>query len=158
MRILVDTREQPTAEAKRRLAAFGVPYERVALRSGDYSAAFVLPDGKLYDMRDICVVERKMSIDELCGNFSRDRKRFVREFERIMAAGCRVYLLVENASWEAVLGHRYRSGMTPRSLMASITAWMARYDAHVIFCRAETTPHLIREILYREAKERLAEL
>ena len=32
-------------------------------------------------------------------------------------------------------------------------AWMARYNAHIIFCKAETFPKLCREILYREAKE-----
>lgn len=39
-----------------------------------------------------------------------------------------------------------------------LTAWMARYNAHIIFCRAETFPKLCREILYREAKEILTNM
>jgi hypothetical protein len=39
--------------------------------------------------------------------------------------------------------------------MASITAWMARYDCKVIFCKQEISGALIKEILYRELKERL---
>ena len=48
--------------------------------------------------------------------------------------------------------------MSTQALAASLTAWMARYNAHIIFCRSETFPKLCREILYREAKEILSNL
>jgi hypothetical protein len=32
---------------------------------------------------------------------------------------------------------------------------MVRYDLQVIFCKEDTSPTLIREILYRDLKERL---
>ena len=48
---------------------------------------------------------------------------------------------------------KYRSKMNPKSFVASITAWLARYRCQVIFCKAETTGVLIHEILYRELKE-----
>ena len=51
-------------------------------------------------------------------------------------------------------GH-YRSRMDPHALLASMTAWLARYRCQVLFCQPETTGALLREILYREAKERL---
>lgn len=151
--IIVDSREHETPEAVKRWAAFGVSWERAKLDSGDYSAVFVLPDDQKW--RVPCCVERKMSLNEICSNFCQNRQRFVNEFERLKQSGERVYLLVESASWEKAYAGRYRSKMRPQALVASLTAWMARYDAHIVFCQPETTPKLIHDILYREAKERL---
>lgn len=150
---VIDSREKPTSEAKKRWESFGVPYRIHALKSGDYTAEFILPNGETFSLEKICVIERKMSIDEICGNFCQNRARFIREFERIRTDGAKAYVVVEGASWEAIYNHRYRSQMSPQALVASLTAWMARYNAHIVFCRAETFPKLCREILYREAKE-----
>ena len=158
MVLLVDSREKPTAEAKKRWESFGVPYRIHGLRSGDYTAEFMLPNGEIFSLENICLIERKMSIGEICGNFCQNRARFIREFERIKEAGAKAYIIVEGASWEAIYNHRYHSKMAPQALVASLTAWMARYNAHIIFCRAETFPKLCREILYREAKEILANM
>ena len=153
MVLVVDSREKPTAEAKKRWESFGVPYRIQALKSGDYTSEFTLPNGETFSLENHAVVERKMSIGEICGNFCQNRARFIREFERIKEAGAKAYVVVEWASWEAIYNHRYHSKMSPQALVASLTAWMARYNAHIIFCRAETFPKLCREILYREAKE-----
>ena len=158
MVILVDSREKPTAEAKKRWESFGVPYRIQALKSGDYTAEFTFPNGETFSLENHAVVERKMSIGELCGNFCQNRGRFIHEFDRIKEAGAKAYIIVEGASWEAIYNHRYHSQMSPQALVASLTAWMARYNAHIIFCRAETFPKLCREILYREAKEILTNM
>ena len=153
MQILVDTREHPTAEAIRRWEMFGVPYKRIALKSGDYSALFTLPDNTILDLSNMVVFERKMSLTEICGNFCQNRERFKKEFERMKEAGTKCYILIEGATWEDVYNGNYRSKMNPKSLLASLTAWSARYNANILFCKPQTTPKLIREILYREAKE-----
>ena len=159
MTCIIDSREHQTAEAKRRWESFGVPYRIQALKSGYYTAEFVLPNGEAFSLENICLIERKMSIVELCGNFCQNRARFIREFERIKEAGAKAYIIVEGgASWETIYNHRYHSQMSPQALVASLTAWMARYNAHIIFCRAETFPKLCREILYREAKEILTNM
>ena len=132
MTIICDSREHATAEAKKRWESFGVPYRIQGLRSGDYTAEFVLPNGETFSLENICVIERKMSIDEICGNFCQNRDRFIREFERIKEAGAKAYIIVEWASWEAIYNHRYHSKMSPQALVASLTAWMARYNAHII--------------------------
>lgn len=150
MKIWVDTREQDTAMARRRLRQMGCPYERKTLRFGDYSACC---DG--LDLSDQVAVERKMSLDELCNCYCKGRPRFAREFERARQAGARLYLLVENASWEHAYAGKYRSRMEPSALVASILAWLARYDCQVLFCAPETSGTLIRDVLYRELKERL---
>ena len=159
MTIICDSREHATAEAKKRWESFVVPYRIQGLRSGDYTAEFILPNGETFSLENICVIERKMSIGELCGNFCQNRARFIREFERITEAGAKAYIVVEGgANWEAIYNHKYHSQMAPQALVASLTAWMARYNAHIIFCRTETFPKLCREILYREAKEILSNL
>ena len=150
---VIDSREHPTAEAKKRWESFGVPYRIQALKSGDYTAEFLSPNGETFSLENHAVVERKMSLGEICGNFCQNRARFIREFERIRTAGAKAYVVIEGASWEAIYNHRYHSKMAPQALVASLTAWMSRYNAHIVFCRAETFPKLCREILYREAKE-----
>ena len=158
MVICVDSREHPTAEAKKRWESFGVPYRIHGLRSGDYTAEFMLPNGETFSLENHALIERKLGISEICGNFCQNRARFIREFERIKEAGAKAYVVIEGASWEEIYNHRYHSKMSPQALVASLTAWMARYNAHIIFCRAETFPKLCREILYREAKEILANM
>ena len=156
---VIDSREHPTAEAKKRWESFGVPYRIHALKSGDYTAEFLLPNGETFSLENYAVIERKLGLSEICGNFCQNRARFIREFERIKEAGAKAYIIVEGgASWEAIYNHRYRSQMSPQALVASLTAWMARYNAHIIFCKAEISGRMIKEILYREGKELLKDL
>ena len=158
MVICVDSREHATAEAKKRWESFGVPYRIQALKSGDYTSEFLLPNGEKFSLENHAVIERKLGLSEICGNFCQNRARFIREFDRIKEAGAKAYVVIEGASWEAIYNHRYHSKMDPQALVASLTAWMARYNAHIIFCRADTFPKLCREILYREAKEILTDI
>ena len=153
MTILVDTREQDTPTLHRRLKGLNCPYEREKLDFGDYSCKYLLPGGTAHRLN--VAVERKMSFDELCGCFCKGRGRFTREFERAKEAKAKVYLLIENASWEKAFAGEYRSQMSAQAFVASITAWQARYNCQIQFCKAETSGKLIREILYRELKERL---
>lgn len=153
--LIVDTREQDTARARRRFARIGLPYIRKALNFGDYSCFVTLPDGTELDFSGSVSIERKMDLDEIIGCFTRHRARFAREFERAKEHHAKLYLLIENASWEKALKANYRSKMNANALLASMTAWLARYNCQLIMCDELTSPRLIKEILYREAKERL---
>lgn len=158
-RIIADTREQMTPKATDRFEALGVPIERATLSYGDYAANITLPGGPVCDTSATisakCVIERKMSLDELAGCFTRGRDRFRREFERASANNAKVYLLVEDASMEGIMNHRYRSRYNPAAFMASFVAWCVRYDLTPIMCRSASSGAVIREILYRDMKERL---
>ena len=160
-RIIADTREQATPKAEERFKAFGVPVQRATLSYGDYAANVFLPskEAALHDISSTisapCVVERKMSIDELAACFGRERKRFQREFERARDAGAVVYLLIEGCTFEAIMNGRYRSRFNPDALLASLLAWSVRYGLRLMFCKAGTSGRLIKEILYRDIKERL---
>lgn len=157
--ILVDTREQDTDRSKKRYQSFEAPYKKATLDYGDYTYNAELPGGKLYDISKtispVCVVERKMNLDELAECFTRSRQRFQREFERAADNGSRIYLICENANWENLLNGKYRSRLNPNAFAASAAAWMIRYNMNVIFCKEETSGRLIKEILFRDLKERL---
>lgn len=164
--ILVDTREKPTEEYQRRLRDMECDYKTEALPYGDYSCKVSLPNEETLDFSRKVVVERKQNFDEIIQNFlDQDSiqmnadgiktNRFQREFLRASTDGCRVYLLIENASWENALNGKYRSRLHKNAFTAFLLAWMVRYRLIPIFCKAETTGKLIKEILYREVKEYL---
>ena len=153
MCIIADTREQDTAAFRNRFAACVPPLKisRRKLDFGDYTAATML-DGKLYSLENAAVIERKMSLDELAMCFGRERGRFEREFLRAKSAGAKIYLLVENASWENLLSGKYRSKLPPKSFAASLAAWTARYDLVPIFCKAESSGRVMALILRYELR------
>ena len=151
--ILVDSREQPSDRARKRYETFRRPWRRQKLDFGDYSAEMTLPNGTV--VRIGAAVERKMNLEELSSCLTHDRDRFRREFERAQQAGAVMYLLVENATWENLINGKYKTKFNQKAFLASVTAWIARYNLRPIFCKAETSGRLISEILYREAKQRL---
>ena len=155
MKLLVDTREQPTGRYKKRIEQIGLPHERRKLNYGDYSCECTLPDGSVLDLSNKVVIERKMNLDEICMCYGKERKRFEREFERAKADGCKIYLLIEDGNWEKSYNGKYRSQLNPTALTASLNAFRARYGMQLDFCKEETTAKLIHDILYRELKEYL---
>ena len=155
MVVLIDTREQDTPAFRRRVSRLPCKWRREMCSFGDYSAACTLPDESPFSLNGTVAIERKMSLDELSRNYTVARKRFEREFGRMMDAGGKLYLMVENASWERVYGHKYKTRFDPKAYAASLCAWMARYDTPIVFCQPETAPALIYQILYREMRERL---
>ena len=43
-------------------------------------------------------------------------------------------------------------------MVASIFAWLARYNCQVLFCSDLTSGQVIHDVLYRELKERLEQM
>lgn len=158
MKIIVDTREQNTARLKKRMEGFGCPSIRAKLDYGDYSFLYTLPDGTEYSGQKIAVIERKMSLDELANCFTSGRKRYAREFERAAAAGTQIHTIIENANYEKLYNGSYRSKLNPKSFIASYLSWGNRYGMQLHFCKAETTPKLIRDICYYSLREYLLNL
>lgn len=155
MTLLCDTREQNTTALQRRIDQIGWPVERVALKSGDYSARCLLPDGEIYSLADAVTIERKMSADELANNFTRGRKRFTNEFDRFISQGGKIYLLVEGTSYKDIMQHHYRSLFEPKAYLASMFTWCSRYNTIPVFCDAADSGYIIKSILYYEMRERL---
>lgn len=138
MTVLVDTREQDTPSARRRMKQIGVPIERVALSFGDYSTKC-----NVIDLRDQVAIERKMDLDELCACYGRDRSRFTREFERakesrskvIHAGGKRrlgkgVQRRLPEPDVVRVFGSQYASMACPLQLPDSFLRLADKREAH----------------------------
>jgi len=160
MKILIDTREQPTERAMKRYEAFGVPYERRKLEYGDYTYTAQKPDGtwiygdneKVYPL---ITIERKMDLDELAMCFTHERDRFDREFKRAKDHSASIILLVEDATWENLINGRYRSKFNPKAFAASICTYISRYGVTLVFCKAESTGRIIHDLLYYDLRERI---
>ena len=153
MKIIVDTREQDTPALKRRMAGFGCPAIRQKLDFGDYSMQFTAPDGSVQNGQNIAVVERKMSLDELASCFTAGRKRY----QRAKCSGTKIHLIVEGGDWEKLYNGKYRSRFLPQSFVASHLSWAERYNIQLHFCKAETTPRLVHDILKYALREWLLE-
>lgn len=157
--IIVDTREQVTYRSEARYKDFGVPYRRQTLNYGDYTYNVQIKDKDLHrkdcKVNGLCIVERKQNLDELAACFTRGRERFEREFERASDNNAKSYLLIENGSWDMIFEGQYRSKFRTQSFLASLCAWQVRYNLTVIFCSSKYSGQLIKEILYRDIKERL---
>ena len=150
---VTDSREQPTKALKKRLE-YLQPNVRETLNAGDYTAKTLLPDGTWFYVP--VAIERKMSLTEVSGNFTRERERFRAEFNRAREHGIRLYLMIEQASWESAYAGAYRSQMKPQSLIASLLTWSARYNCMVTLCEhSGTGGKLIRDILHYEMREAL---
>ena len=156
--ILIDSREHQNLAYHDRISKFGCPVIKTKLDFGDYSAQCTLPSGVTFSLTDKAVIERKQSLTEICGNFTTNRDRFTREFERAKTKNAKVYLLLEQSSWEKAYSGQYRSQMRPTALVASLTTWMARYNTQILMCGADTSGQLIYDTLYREMKEALISL
>ena len=153
MTVLVDSREQDTQRARSRYAQFECPWERATIHTGDYSVKFQMPDGGWLDLSNEIAVERKYSLDEVCMCFGSERKRFIKEFERAKENNIRLWLLLENSTFKKAYAGQYRSQYKPKSLIASILAFQARYNCRIVMCDESVSGRLIRDILYYEGRE-----
>ena len=160
--IIADTREQVWAHLQSSWSAIGVPYEQHKLGQGDYTGAIPASAFPGYEnvpgmqsLENEIVVERKANLDELAGNFTVDRERFEREFIRAQAKGIKVFLVIENASWQDIFSHNYKSKLNPQSLYGSLLAWQAKYNLTVIFCRPEESARIIYGLFYYWLKAKL---
>lgn len=149
--VIVDTREQITPALKHRMSKFPRS-ERGKLDAGDYSGKLQI-NGNWFFLP--VAIERKMSIDELCNCYCKQRGRFEREFNRAKQANIKLYLLVEGGSWENIYRGYYASQMRSKSLVGSILTWLARYDCQFLMCAPNTSGQLIYDILFYEARSYL---
>lgn len=132
MVIIVDTREHEGkfGHITRYFDKIGVAWERGKLDFGDYAI-------KGYEKK--AVIERKASLDELAGNFTKGRERFKREFIRASEADAKVVLMIERCSgYEDIMAHKYRSRFLPTSYYASLKSWEEKYGLEIRFISRPT--------------------
>jgi ERCC4-type nuclease len=151
MVILVDTREQKNQHITTYFDKNAIKYRVEKLDTADYS--IILPHYPELGLDKQFLVEKKNSLDEIVGNFTKDRERFKREFERVN--GEHLHLVIENATWRKLLSGSYRSKLPSKSFMASLLTWSIRYNFKVWFCTPADTGELIYNILKYELMETL---
>ncbi len=136
MIILVDSRENANQNITSWLDEKKIPYKIEKLEFCDYS--FMLPanlplgfNRDLY-FTDKISIERKGNLEELSGNMTTDRLRLESEFIRSKG---KVHLLIENASYEEIINHNYKTEYNPVSFLASLHSFADRYNFSINFIK-----------------------
>lgn len=152
--VLVDTREQENQHILSYLDKKKVPYKTLKLNHGDYS--FYLPANKnlgihrdLY-FTDVVSVERKGSLEELSGNFTKGRANIEEEFTRKRG---KMYLMIENSTYEDILKHNYSTKYEPLSFIATLNSFETRYDLKTAFVTKAAAGNFIYHKFYYYLRE-----
>lgn len=146
--VIADSREQINNHITEYFDKKKIPYITRKIDTGDYSAQ--IGDSSL---EETVVIERKHNLDEIAGNITQSRERFEREFLRAKAYGTKVFLIIENASWDDIYMQNYRSKLSNKSFLATLLSWQVRFNITIIFCDSRNTPKLMYGILYYYARE-----
>jgi len=136
MVIIIDSNEQVFDHISTWFDKKKIPYVIENLDFCDYS--FYLPANpelgigrNLYFNKKIAI-ERKRNLDEISTNFGKKRTQFENEFTR--ATG-KIYLLIENASYEDIINKNYNTELTPQSFIASLHSFSDRYNFSFTFMK-----------------------
>ena len=121
------------------------------LPTGDYS---------IRGLEHVVAIERK-SLDDLVGCVGRDRERFDREVQRLLAYPVRI--LVVESSWDAIESHepinpQWRGKVTREAVLGSLMGWQAAgLSVHMAGEHQRAGKHGAR-MVYTVARRRYAEL
>ena len=138
--VLCDTREQnpfPLSNFKTQSAT---------LTTGDYS---------ILGLENEVAIERK-SLQDLIGCVGKDRARFDREVQRLLAYKTRAVIV--EGGWGEIELSSYRGKVHPNSVIGSICGWNARGLPVILAGNRERANRLCENILAVAAKRRYAEL
>lgn len=137
---ICDTREQLPFDVT------PLKMERGTLACGDYS---------IKGLENLISVERK-SLEDLCGVVGRDRERFDREIQRMLAYEARA--IVIEANWDQVKAGAWRSKVTSSQVIGSLYSWCARgINVWLAGSREEAQEMTVR-FLFCAARHRFNEL
>ena len=152
---IVDTREQDTHILDNYFDKNNILYIRRKLPNGDYS--FMLPKNEsLGIMTDITfeneiAIERKGSLDELAGNFTKGRDTIEKEFATSKA---KLYLVIEG-KYHDICTQNYRSKYDKKSFMATLHTFYERYNVPFVFVEKEDIGKFIYCTMYYHLRELL---
>ena len=117
--IAIDTREKSPFMFRAGRGCGGTIKKK--LDHGDYQI-----DG----LPNLISVERKQSIDELCSNIGKHRKRFERELERMQS--CKYKYVVIEDSWFSIQDPDF-SRLHYNAILGSIISFTIKYNIQFIF-------------------------
>jgi ERCC4-type nuclease len=155
MCILVDTREKKNKHVLTALEGRKCPFRPQKLDYGDYTCVCDYPDKNGFVLSDKVAIERKANLDELAGNITRGRERFEREFKRAKADNAKIFLMIENAGFDDIYNHRYRSALPPTSYLNTLFSWQQKYNITISFVPEEFAGDYIYATLFMALKNHL---
>lgn len=155
MIVLVDTREQNWLHIQKFFDEKKIPYRVEKLESADYSCA-IPKNVELGIMRDLyfsdkILIERKANLEEVSGNLCQDRTRFENEF--IRSSGTKLHLLIENASYEDIIAHKYKTEYNEKAFLATLFTFQHRYGMDINFIDKKYSGLFIYQQLYYFCRE-----
>ena len=133
----MDTREKSAVHILEYFKQKDVKVKIQKLDTGDYS--FLIPSNEetqpLGVHRDLyfnSYVERKNSVDEICGNLQKDTQQaFINEL--IRSQGSKFVLFVEDEHFDENLAkHNYRSKYEPKALKGRLESLKAKYNFEIV--------------------------
>ena len=101
---------------------------------------------------NICSIERKGSLVELSGNFTKERQRMSHEFSR---AKGQLTLLIEANSIEDIITHNYSTQYQPSSYLATLLTYESRYGFNTKFISKKYAGLYIYQSLYYAVRQHL---
>jgi ERCC4-type nuclease len=135
----IDTREQLPLD----LSPLAV--ERSTLATGDYSVR---------GLEHVVAVERK-SAEDMLACIGRERERFDREVQRLLAYPVRA--IVVEAGWQFFERGEWRGQVTPNQAIGSLLGWIAAGVPIVMAYDHERAGRFVSRILYTAARRRWRE-
>jgi len=153
--MIVDSREQKNQHILRYFTEKNIPYRVQKLDYGDYAA--IIPKNEEFGIfRDIYLldnvaIERKATLDELAQNLTHGRTQIENEFLR--SRGSKLYLMVEDATWQDIEAKKYRADYSPSAYMGTLRAFEARYDIRLSFTLSANSGSFIHSVLFYHARE-----
>jgi hypothetical protein len=123
--VIVDSREKENSHIIDCLEVLGVKWDITGLPYGDYICEF---QGTQIE----CVVERKNSLDELSQNFTTNRERFKREWDKV-PFNHNKHLIIEENTLNDIFTGNHRSRIHQNSFLASFLSFQAKYNIKIHF-------------------------
>lgn len=146
--VVVDSREQKNKHILDVFDKHKIKYITKKLDEGDYT--FYVPQNTEYGfLRDLwfdrlLIFERKASLEELSGNFSKDRSRLEKEFATMKAQN--KILIIENSQYGDIVSGNYNTQYSIKSYLATLHTFASRYNLDIMFM--PTPEHTALYMLY----------
>lgn len=155
--IIYDTREQENQHILKYFDKHGIKYISEKLDVGDYGC--MIPANPKYGInRNIylkSVIERKASVDEICGNLQKKTQQAF-ENELIRSQLYKFVLFVEQHDFdEKLMFGEYRSQYDPKALKARLESLKAKYNFEIVPMAKKVIGHNIYHRFYYQARHLL---
>lgn len=154
--VIVDTREQKANHILKYFDERKIAYAKEKLEYGDFTLKVKIPSlNRDFYFGDILTIERKANLEELSGNLAHERERMIKEFSR---ARGQLILLIENATYDDIVSHNYKTQYEPKSFIATLKTFENRFGFSTHYQKDSTyTGHYIYQTLIYALRNKLKE-